>query len=161
MSKFKRLEMSEQKKYASGINGIEKKNNFSVPDGYFENFSSRLQVTIHREKETPRLQRAIKHIFRSRLAMAASFIGLIIIAYSGIKYIIRDQSIPKTSAIEIADIINYQINEIDDNLIYDLYAETSLENSGREGSADEKNLNAMVDYLLYTDVDIQLIAKEL
>jgi hypothetical protein len=161
MSKFKREEMPEQKKYASGIKGIEKKNSFSVPEGYFENLSSRLQVNVHREKESPQLQHVIKHIFRSRLALAASFIGLILIVYSGIKYTLGDQSTSKTPAIEIADVINYQINDIDDNMIYDLYAETSLENSGQEGSSDEKILNAMVEYLLFTDVDIQLIAKEL
>ena len=161
MSKFKRKEMSERKKYGSGINGIEKKNNFIVPEGYFETFSSHLQEKVHGEKESPQPLFKIKHVLLPRLALAASFVGLIIIVYSGIKYMSGNQQKSKPESVEIADVINYQINDLDDNMIYDFYAESSLENTDHEISSDEKTLNAMVEYILSTDIDIQLIAQEL
>jgi hypothetical protein len=153
--------MFERKKYASVIKGIEKKKKFIVPEGYFENFSSRLQLRLQQETGTPVPKYIIHRISRFNLALAASFIGLIIITYSGIKYLSVNHYNSKTPSLEVADVINYHIHEIDDNMIYDLYAETSLENSGQDGLSDEKSLNAMIDYLVCTDVDIQLIAKEL
>ena len=78
--------MSEHKKYEDRINDIEKKNIFSVPEGYFEDFSSRLQLKLHDEKESQRAHTVFFGIPRYKLAMAASFIGLIIIIYSGIKF---------------------------------------------------------------------------
>ena len=153
--------MSEQKKYDSGIKGIEKKNSFNVPEGYFENLSSRLQSRLALENESPGLLNRDRDIFRSRLAIAASFIGLIIITYAGIRYLLVEPGSPETESIEIADVINYQINDFDDDLIYDLYAKTDMENSDQNDSGDEKIINAMVEYLLVEDVDIQLIAQEL
>jgi hypothetical protein len=153
--------MSEHKKYKNGINNIEKKNNFSVPEGYFENFSSRLQLKLQEEKESKQVRHGIYRISGYQFALAASFIGLIIITYSGIKYLTGDQASSKTPALEIADIINYQIHDIDDNLIYELYDETTLEDSDQKEMTDERILKEMIDYLVVSDIDLQLIAQEL
>ena len=161
MSKFKGGKMSKQKKYNSGIKGIEKKNSFTVPDGYFENLSSRVQSRLLQENESPRVQTWERNIFRSKLALAASFIGLIIITYAGIRYLSVESGSPEPEAIEIADVINYQINDFEEDMIYNLYAETNMENADQDESGNEKIINAMVEYLLVENVDIQLIAQEL
>jgi hypothetical protein len=153
--------MSEHKKYEDRINDIEKKNIFSVPEGYFEDFSSRLQLKLHDEKESQHVQPGIFGISRYRLAMAASFIGLLLITYSGIKFFSGKPDNSKNQAIEIADIINYHVNDLDEKMIFDFYEETSLEDSVQNDVSDERILNEMIDYIVATDIDLQLIAQEL
>jgi hypothetical protein len=153
--------MSDRKKYETRINDIEKKNIFSVPEGYFEDFSSRLQLKLHDEKESQHVHPGILGISRYKLAMAASFIGLIIITYSGIKFFSGKMNNSKNQAIEIADIINYHVNELDENMIFNFYEENSLEDSVQNDISDEKILDGMIDYIASSDIDLQLIAQEL
>lgn len=153
--------MSERKKHKTRINDIETKNSFSVPEGYFENFSSRLQLKLQEEKESQHSQPRVFGISRYNLALAASFIGFILITYSGIKFFSGNQNKSKTQAIEIADIINYHVNDLDETMIVDFYEETSLEDSAQNNVSDERILNEMIDYIAASDVDLQLIAQEL
>jgi hypothetical protein len=157
MSKFKGKEMSGQKKYPSGLNNVEKRNSFSVPEGYFENFSFRLQEKLPDKKEAPEFQRSIQ----VRLAIAASFIGFLVITFAGIKYMLNDQKISNSQTFELADAINYRINDYDDDLLFEFYSETSVNASSEDVISEGKNVDEMLDYLLYTDLDIQLIIKEL
>jgi hypothetical protein len=153
--------MSERQKYKTRINDIEPENSFSVPEGYFENFSSRLQLKLQEEKELKYAQPGIFGISRYNLALAASFIGLMIITYSGIKFFSGNLNQAENQTIEIADIINYHVNDLDENMIIDFYEETSPEDSAQNNVSDERILNEMIDYIATSDIDLQLIAQEL
>ena len=153
--------MSDREKYKTRINDIETKNSFNVPEGYFENFSSRLQIKLQDVKESQHVQPRIFGIPQYNLALAASFIGLIIIIFSGIKFFSGNVKNSKTAPIEIADIINYHVNDLDENMIFDFYEETALEDSSQTNIRDERILDEMIDYLAISNIDLQLITQDL
>ncbi len=161
MSKITKREMSAEEKYISGLKDIEKKNSFIVPEKYFENFSSRLKDKIIGQEKTSSVLQGIQITIRHRLAFAASFIGLLIIIYSGVKYLLADTDSSLFPASELTENYDYQLSDIDDYMLYELYSETSTNNLEHTISADEEKLSAMVEYLLYSDYDIELLVKEL
>jgi len=153
--------MPNQNKHIENLNNIEKKNNFIVPEGYFENFPSRLNGRIVREKEDFSTSQGLRSFSPNKLSLAASFIGLTLLIFSGMKFLLRDKEPAGIISPVVAEITDYQINEIDDEMLFELYTETLSENQSQHVQDETEILNAMIEYLLYTDMDIGLIAQEL
>ena len=148
--------MSTKKTSPSNLKNIEKKNNFIVPEGYFENFNERLQNKMQPKREASLLQPGIQ----LRWLIAASLIGFALITFSGLIYILNDNKVLVSQTTEIEAVISSQLNEYDDKQLYEFYSETSKENISNN-SFENDSIDDMVDYLLYTDLDVQSIANEL
>ena len=69
-----------------------KKNPFSLPEGYFESFSGRLQERIREEQKSGPPVRRIGNSQRFRVAMAAAILGLALITYPILKLTILNNN---------------------------------------------------------------------
>ena len=148
--------MSTKKTSPYSLKNIEKHNDFIVPEGYFENFNERLQQKVQSKREPSLHQPGIQ----IRWIIAASFIGFTLITFAGLKYIQNNNKILVSQTTEIEAVISSQLNDYDDKQLYEFYSETSKENNS-EGSLENDSIDDMVDYLLYTDLDVQSLANEL
>ena len=155
MSKFKAKIMST-KKPPYNLKSIEKINNFIVPEGYFEKFNDRLQNKMPSKRE-PSLLHPSNQL---RWVIAASLIGFALITFAGLKYILNSNKVLVSQTTEIEAVISSQLNEYDDKQLYEIYSETAKENLSMD-SPENDSIDDMVDYLLYTDLDVQSIANEL
>jgi hypothetical protein len=94
---------------------------FSVPDGYFESFTSRLMERIETERE-PRIHEKPYRTLRSGLAIAATIAALILAGYVIIKLSL-DNGRKTEPQQEFADIIEYYIYDFDDETIIAVFNE--------------------------------------
>jgi len=153
--------MSKESEIDHNLRKIRDKEVFRVPENYFTNFQDRIMNKV-RESESKESGITISwRNIRPQLLFAASFIGIAIIISAGMKYLSERKAIYSFTSDEVAEIIEYQLADIDESTITDAY-----ESSYTQEIPDEYNLNSeamdeIVDYLVYEDVDIQLLAQEL
>lgn len=128
---------------------------FQVPDGYFEGFNERLNKRLTEDTVPAPGKTQYLRLFRNQMAIAASFIGLMLLAYTGIKLIVnrQDKSI-EIGQNGIANLTDYPVSDLDETMIYDLYNEVALEENN-SGSAGSDVTDAMIDYLVMEDADIE------
>jgi hypothetical protein len=136
-------------------------NSFQVPEGYFEAFPERLKLRMQSGKKSIPKKTVYFSAIRHRLAIAASFTGLILLAYSGIKFVLnRQESQAGIQQTGIASLTDYSLYNLDETMIYDLYSS----NSTSESSANTTLKNStddMIDYLLLEDTDIEILIQDL
>jgi len=152
--------MSKKKKYIS-IHDVPKENPFKVPDGYFESFENRLASRIREdsEKKTDSPKKiSLWNSVRPHLALAASIILFAMVSYSIIRLLVKPQE--KISTEAYAQVLNYNIEDIDDETLMETYSEVQSEASVKTDE-DEEYIEAVVDYLANEDIDLELIAQEL
>ena len=127
-----------------------KKQPFSVPDGYFEGFSDRLQARIREEqqKETP--VRRITAFTRSRAAMAAAILSVALISYSILRFAVFNQT-PSDQA-DVALIDEFHLMEDDFYLVE--YLESEEEMNDEDAFASQA-----MDYLAINDVEMILLLE--
>jgi len=101
--------------------GVKKELPFSVPEGYFENFPSRIKERLESERK-PRFLKKPYMSLRPGLAIAATLAALILAGYAIIK-LNFDNSIKTESAQEFAEIIEYYIYDFDDETIAAVFNE--------------------------------------
>jgi hypothetical protein len=162
MVKNKRRKMQPKKKHNIHLEDIEKKNNFNVPDGYFNNFSSRLKEKLKiidpGDIRTP--ERSTLFSLNS-LALAASVSGLIILLYTGIALLTNHQGRSKFGNEKIADVIDFPNCDIDDHMLFEIYSSTPSYEQHNIDKDENQIINAMIEYLLYTNADVSTLIQEL
>ena len=151
MSKFKYTPMTDRKKDRSLLDNIDKTNKFIVPEGYFENFTSGLHKGIIGNEPSV----LPKHKMY-RLAVAASFIGFLVIVFAGLTYILIDKKSYSNS--DIAEVVDFQIGDFDEVELYEALSEAVTVSP--EDNNEESTIEAMINYLTYSDFDVSTLADE-
>lgn len=125
-----------------------KKNLFSVPEGYFDSFPDKV---LKRIKEMPeqKTKTPVRIIFNRRLAFAAAFIGFFLIFYMfmmllNIKTNNNDQNVTEV----YDEILLKYVNE--DDLIDALYYENKVQ------QLSDKQI---VDYLINDDINESILSN--
>lgn len=158
MSNKKRI-MPSNKQNTFRLDDHKPEKGFMVPEGYFEAFPEKLQA---RMKADLPVEKKVKRLnFMPQLALAASFAGLMFIAYTGIRFLVNNQQSQTGNGIAvIADISDYSIDELDETMLYDVYMEgNEMENSAID--SDGSSTDEMIDYLILEDADIEVLMQEL
>jgi hypothetical protein len=135
-------------------------NPFSVPDGYFETFSGRLQKRLHREEAGLSLRERFSLVLRPQLALVAAIAGFVIIGYLGFHtFTSRDQGIASE---EIAEYIDLYQNEFSDYYFLsmlddDFYPDEDIYFDDYLYPADP---DTYMDFLYQDEIAIELIIRE-
>lgn len=154
--------MYPQKKHNIHLEDIEKKNNFTVPEGYFNHFPARLNEKIKITDSAGKTEFERSPIFSlNRLALAASVGGLIMLLYTGIAFLSNHQGMSKFGNEKIADVIDFPTNEIDDHMLFEIYSSTTSHEQQAIDKDENQIINAMIEYLLYNNSDVTLLIQEL
>lgn len=154
--------MSDKNQNRYNLDDLEKKNSFQAPEGYFENFNDRLKEKLSSESAREKPERTIvRRLSFSQLAIAASFIGIMAVAYSGVKYMLNRQDQQQTvQQTTLANLSDYPVEDIDESTLYELYNETSTEESSSH-SALTSQTDDLIDYLMLEDAEIEVLMQQL
>jgi len=127
-----------------------KKNPFSVPEGYFESFSERLQERIREEENSRVPVRRIGSGSRFRVAMAAAVVGLALITYSIFRFTTTGEGdngvFPDMALLEELQVFD------DDRYLYELIEEVEVEMDEEEAFASQA-----IEYLAINDAEMVLL----
>jgi hypothetical protein len=143
---------------------ISKKNPFKVPDNYFEEVNRKiLSATAGVDEtvsETSGDDRVIKislyHRFRTRILIAASIAGFIIISYTALKLFV-----PGSSGSQVSEVL-YNMNQ--DSLINEIDISSLEEDASSLLLSDEGpdvSKNDIIDYLMLENIDLNDIYEQL
>ena len=143
------------------LKDLKTEKSFQVPEGYFESFPERLQERIKESKKEETKKSFYHTYFIPQLAIAASFIGLMLLAYSGIKFLTNKQDFKSQNQNSIiADIPDYSLDDLDETTLYEVYNEGGSEN-GSFNSSGKNETDVMIDYLLLENADIEVLMQQL
>ncbi|MCK4921967.1 MAG: hypothetical protein KAS71_13040 [Bacteroidales bacterium] len=134
-----------------------KENAFVAPEGYFENFSDRLNERIHNEQKSSGQKKTIslKAFLNSKLAMAASFLIFITISYFTVNIIFNLNNVDNSQY--YADLVDYEIADFDLGLLVEYYLEDEYIDEDEYYSDKDAEI---IDFLVAEDIDIELIIEE-
>ncbi|HBF88223.1 MAG TPA: hypothetical protein DDX39_06230 [Bacteroidales bacterium] len=103
-----------------------KKNNFQVPENYFEQFSSKISERIVALESSEKNKKS-KFSYRSQLKLAASILIFISLSFAGYKFFFNEN--PQVlNNIQISELIeNDYVNIDDEYLLYELLSEENVD----------------------------------
>lgn len=110
------------------LSKISKENPFRVPDGYFDDFSARLQKRLEAEKKVISIEPVgFMRYLRPMLGLAASFGLIFLLVYWPMKSILPDKIADGNNSNAISTDQEYTnfVEGIDENSFYALLSETS------------------------------------
>lgn len=137
------------------LNDIPDKNPFKVPDNYFEEVNKKIiSVTSGYDKEVKKV--SIYNRFRTRLLIAASVAGFVLISYTAIKLFTHDKTNSQVSEVLNEMSSDSYINDID---ISSLEEDASSLVLSEEGPAVSKK--DIIDYLLLNNIELNDIYEHL
>lgn len=140
------------KQVMSKLDNIEKKNPFKVPDGYFEEMTTRLMDSV--KEPVPEVKRSVYTLIRPHLTMAAAMIALVIVSYTGLRLVLPDQQgYPDFDQGELAE---YLSMEVDEHYIVEHFG--SGESSESSGEIPDSEI---ISYLLDNNIDYISIIENL
>ena len=127
-----------------------KQHPFSVPEGYFESFSGRLQERIRQEEASEVPVRRIGTSTRLRVAMAAAVVMVALISYSVIRFTLNNRETVGSYS-EFALLEELYLLE-DERILMGVFEE-------EEQAMDEEEAFALqaIEYLAINDVEMDLI----
>lgn len=137
------------------LNNIPGKNPFKVPDNYFEVVNRKIiSATSGTEHEVRKI--SIYNRFRTRLLIAASVAGLILISYSAVKLLTHERVNPEVS--EVLHGVNTEsyINDLDISSIEEDASSLVLSEEGPDVSTKD-----IIDYLLKENIELSEIYEQL
>jgi hypothetical protein len=137
------------------VDYIPEKNPFRVPDKYFEDVNRKiLSATSGYEQEVRKV--SVYNRFRTRLLIAASVAGVILISYTAVKLLIHDKVNKQVS--EVLKEINPEsyINDIDISSLEEGASSFVLYEEGPDVSKKD-----IIDYLLKENIEINDIYEQL
>lgn len=137
------------------LNEIPKKVPFKVPDNYFEELNNKILSATSESKPAENKIRFL-HRFRSKLAVAASITGLIILSYTAIKLLS-----PSNNKSEISDLLFMEENSL---ILEDIDIMTLEENVSSNALYPEipgLSSSEIIDYLLRENIEISEIYEKL
>ncbi len=150
--------MKRNDKYKIRLEEVPKETPFTVPEGYFEDFSARLNERLQKE-DTPieiPAEPTIWRGVRSMLGMAAGLAFFVILSFTIIRYILNQNDVNTNKEIAFNDSIRQEgslnggENEVSTESVYN-----------DEAINEAYFTDYMMDYLISEGVDIQLLAEEL
>jgi len=135
------------------LDNIPKKLPYSVPDGYFDNFSKRLKERMEAERNLSWYKKSYNFV-RPHLALAAAVIGFILISYTGIRLILNNNNAEMTIE-DIAYIIDDISYDVDDDILISTMVEEEIDIEWINASFESEDI---FDYL--SDDDLELTDLE-
>jgi len=160
--------MSPKKQNSFSLKDHKSDSGFKVPEGYFDALPGQVQARLLEEKQAEPKKPTIRSLMLPQLAAAASFIGLMFISYIGITFVLDTQEIKKgIQQTEIADLSDFPLEDLDEDMLYELYSQTSAQESATAPenksfpSPENNNTDEMIEYLLLEDADIEILMQEL
>jgi hypothetical protein len=136
-----------------GENG--KKNPFIVPEDYFESFSESLHKRMNALKE-PAGNIAGRKILRPALAYITGFCLLVVVGISIALLFIAPNPSQSKSETNLANLVQYSIENIDEQTIIEAIANTDMNPVTPEITKEE-----LVKYLEEQNIDLNNINEEL
>jgi hypothetical protein len=121
---------------------------FEVPESYFDSFPGRLQEKMGTPKEVP--VRRLTTV-RSRLAIAAGFIGLIAVGYAGLRILSGTGGADYLSNEILDETMEYLAWELDEEMLISAIVESDLSFSTSSSDLGEEEI---IQYLSEEDIDI-------
>ena len=146
--------MNDMKKANNNLSKINKDNPFQIPEDYFDNFPSRLSEKIHARK-TPGVYEKYILTLKPYLAIAALFIGVVIIGAIFYNVFFRENSIQELKTNDIAELIHedaYYLSE--ESIIEIIYMDDIVSEDEQTGDSENNLPNEVIDYLINEEIDI-------
>lgn len=132
------------------IEKMERKNPFSVPDGYFEKVTEDLLQSA-KSVTPPDRERKLLTIIRPHLTLAAAMIALVVVTYTGLRLLLPGMH---TGGIDKDSIAEYITQEVDQEVIIEQIVE--LEQVTTQSDLPH---NEIVEYLVENGIDISAIIE--
>ena len=137
------------------LNDITDKNPFKVPDNYFEEVNRKIiSATSGVEQETRKV--SIYRRFRTKLLIAASVAGFILISYTAIKLLTHYRITSQASEVLPEMNTDTYINEIDITSLEEDASSLVLSAEGPDVSKKD-----IIDYLLFENIEVNDIYEHL
>ena len=162
--------MDELKNIESKLSGIKKDNPFKLPDGYFDSFQQRLTDRIEAEQSGSKVWRFLTFT-RPQLIYISSFVVIVLITFGLFKLINNREQVPQLTHNEIADLIEEDIYNYEEEMLVETYAELEIEEDVVVESVieepvtnitgDNNYTEEIIDYLTEEDIDLESIVLEL
>ncbi|MEO8148466.1 MAG: hypothetical protein ABI723_12550 [Bacteroidia bacterium] len=150
----------ELRKDAPKLFGMEKKNPFEVPDGFFDSFSSKIQDKIAAEKKQSVWSLIYQNITRPKVAIPV--LASVCIIVVGIKFLYTPGSINRNDEVAITynDLSqSAYLDDIDESVLTDaLNQTTSTVNSDSKTESDSYRIE---NYLIENNIDVTDLENEL
>jgi hypothetical protein len=144
----------EENKEISNIPG---ENPFSVPEGYFENFTDRLERRIEKLPKPEPRKISFWKSSKNQLALVAGFLVFVAISYSVMHFVIDGSSTDQLSTTLYAEIIESEIENYDTYMLME-----AIENIDeyKESGEEDSYKDEMIEYLVNEDIDMEMIINE-
>jgi len=146
--------MEDLNEIEPGFKGQMKKNPFTVPEGYFESFSDRLQERMLLEKPAGKMTG--RKILRPALLYFAGFCLLISIGLLIPKLMQTPQTFKSNSEANMTNLIMYSLENIDEQTIIEALPKPDIDTVSSEITREE-----LVKYIQEQDIDPNTINEEL
>jgi len=153
--------MDDMKKANTKLSNINKDNPFKIPGGYFDNFRSRLSEKIH-AREAPGIYEKYILTLKPYLAIAALFIGVVIIVRIFYNVFYPGNNIQELKTNEIAELISEDAYYLSEESIIDIIYMNDIEPGDEKVNNFEDNItNEVIDYLINEEIDLNDIIDAL
>lgn len=130
--------MEELNNIAPELSKIKKEKSFGTPDGYFDDFSARMQMKIEAEK-APVVKKEFRiiNILKPALGLAASFAIIVLLVYVPLNTFLNKEQPNKQATSNEYPQTEFQsiLEEIDENSFFALLNE---EQNGKNDFTDEE-----------------------
>jgi len=146
--------MNDMKKANNNLSKINKDNPFQIPEDYFDDFPLRLSEKIHARK-APGIYEKYLLALRPYMAIAALFIGVVIIGTIFYNVFSPEKNIQESKTNEIAEIISedaYYLSE--ESIIEIIYMNDVVHEDEQAGDSKDNLTNEVIDYLINEEIDI-------
>lgn len=132
----------------NNIEQLKKENQFSVPANYFEE----LPQQIHAKRTSTKPNSIFSNQFFYKVLTPTMVIVTLFVSY----YIYQNNTTTELTSQEISEvIIDQELIQMDEEMIYEVYAETATSNQ------TESQNEEIIDYLINNNISINLIIEEL
>ena len=146
--------MDNKKKINAELSKINRENPFNVPEDYFDNFSSRLHDEIH-ASEAPGFYEKYVLAVKPYLAVAAFFVGVIILGIVFYNIFFPGNSIKELKPDEIVELINEDAYYLSEESILEIIYMNDAEDGDEKADNYGENLtNEVIDYLINEEINI-------
>jgi hypothetical protein len=137
------------------LNDIPGKNPFKVPDNYFEDVNRKIiSATSGTDQEVRKI--SAYNRFRTRLLIAASVVGFILISYSALKLFTHEKVNSEVAEVVHGENTESYINDLDISSIEEDASSLVLQEEGPDVSKKD-----IIDYLLSENIEISDIYEQL
>ena len=141
------------------IDELPKDHPFDVPENYFEDFPDKMQQRLRAKSLPESGKRTTWFYLKPQLAMAASLLLFALISLFAVRYLLNDNRVFIQNEDQYSEMLE---TEMDEHTLMKAYSEimpVQQEYTSEAARDSIEYTNAMIDYLLSEDIDIDLIAE--